>query len=55
MRLDDEFLQILSVLVSQQSSGEPFLPESWVEDAVRPDAARPSKRSEEKKGRELRP
>jgi hypothetical protein len=54
MSLNEEFLKILRVLASQPSSGEPSLPESGAEGAVSPDAARPGKGPEEKKGRGAR-
>jgi hypothetical protein len=55
MSRNDEFLKILSVLVSQPSSGDPSPPESSAEDAQSPDAARAAKGTEEKKGRGARP
>jgi hypothetical protein len=53
MSLNEEFLEILRVLVSQPSSAEPSLPDSCLEDHVSPDAA--TKRMEENKGRRVRP
>jgi hypothetical protein len=55
MSRNDEFLKILSVLVSQPSSGDPSPPESCAEDARNPGAARPAKGAEEKKGGGVRP
>jgi hypothetical protein len=54
MSHNEEFLEILSVLLSQQPSAELSLPESSVPDAAGPDAAPLAKRSEEKKGRGVR-
>jgi len=55
MRRNEEFLKILRVLVSQPSSGDPSPPESCAEDAASPEAARPAKAPEEKRGRGVRP
>ena len=52
MNLNEEFLEILRVLVAQPSSAEPSLPDSSVEDQVSPDAA--PKRTEENKGGRVR-
>jgi hypothetical protein len=54
MSHNEEFLKILSVLLSPQPSAEPSLPESPVPDAAGPDAAPLAKRSEENKGRGVR-
>jgi len=54
MSHNEEFLKILSVLLSQQPSAEPSLPESLVPEAASPDAAPLAKPAEEKKGRGVR-
>jgi hypothetical protein len=53
MSLNEEFLEILRVLVSQPSSAKPSLPDSCREDQLSPDAA--TKRREENKGGRVRP
>ena len=53
MSLNDEFLEILRVLVSQPSSAEPSLPDSCVENQLGPDAA--AKQTEENKGGRVLP
>jgi len=54
MSHNEEFLKILGVLLSQQTSAEPSPPESSAPDAAGPDAAPLAERSEEKKGRGVR-
>ena len=53
MSLNEEFLEILRVLVSPPSSAEASLPDSCLEDHAGPDAA--AKQTEETKGRRVRP